>query len=137
MIRRCEGKDLPEVVDIEKLSFSHPYPLFVFKRYLRAHFFISEENDKIIGYVIGIKMGAKGIITSIAVHPSFRRKGYGKALIKHVEKEMDTPLLEIQVRRSNTVAQKFYLALGFKKKEVFPNYYHNGEDAFIMVKKSC
>lgn len=136
MIRRCEEKDLLEVVEIEKLSFPHPYPLFVFKRYLRTHFFISEENGKIIGYVIGIKMGVKGIITSIAVHPSFRRKGYGRALIKHAEKEMDTSSLEIQVRRSNTVAQKFYLALGFEKKEMIPSYYHNGEDAFIMVRKS-
>lgn len=135
MIRRCEEKDLRAVMEIEKLSFPHPYPLFVFKRYLNTYFFVSEENGKVIGYIIGIKMGSKGIIISIAVHPSFRRRGHGKDLIKHVEKEMGTSILEIQVRRSNVGAQKFYLSLGFKKKEIIPNYYHNGEDAFVMIKK--
>ncbi|KAA0003462.1 MAG: ribosomal-protein-alanine N-acetyltransferase [Thermoplasmata archaeon] len=135
MIRRCEEKDLRAVMEIEKLSFPHPYPLFVFKRYLNTYFFVSEENGEVIGYIIGIKMGSKGIIISIAVHPSFRRRGHGKDLIKHVEKEMGTSILEIQVRRSNVGAQKFYLSLGFEKKEIIPNYYHNGEDAFVMIKK--
>jgi len=137
MIRKCEEKDLPAVMEIEKLSFSHPYPLFVFKRFMHSHFFVSEENGKVIGYIIAVKMGCKAIIISIAVHPSFRRKGHGKNLIKHVEKESKASILEIQVRRSNTDAQKFYLSLGFKRKEIIPNYYQNGEDAFVMIKKLC
>lgn len=137
MIRRCEEKDLQAVVEIEKLSFPHPYPLFIFKRYLGTYFFVSEENGRITGYIIGVKMGSKGIIMSIAVHPSFRRKGHGRDLVNYLEKEMGTSLLEIQVRRSNVGAQKFYFALGFEKKGVIPNYYSNREDAFIMVKKLC
>lgn len=134
MIHRCDERDLHEVIEIEKLSFAHPYPLVVFKRYLRTYFFISEENDRITGYVIGIKMGAKGVVISIAVHPSYRMRGIGSALIRHIAKEMNVSLLEVQVRRSNAVAQKFYLSLGFKKKEVIPHYYHNCEDAFVMVR---
>ena len=136
MIQRCAEEDLLEVLEIEKLSFAHPYPLFVFKRYLRTYFFISEKDDRITGYVIGIKMGVKGVIISIAVHPSHRMKGIGSALIRHIVKEMNVPILEVQVRRSNAVAQKFYISLGFKKKEVIPCYYSNNEDAFIMVKSS-
>ena len=135
MIRRCEEKDLPAVVEIERLSFSHPYPLFVFKRYLSAHFFVYEENHTITGYVIGIKMGVKGLIISIAVHPFFRRRGYGKKLIEHLAREMKAEFLEIQVRRGNTGAQKFYLSLKFEIKGIIPHYYQNGEDALIMVKR--
>ena len=132
MIRQCTEKDIPQVAEIEELSFKHPYPAFVFKKYLRAVFLVSEEKGKIAGYIIGVKMGDKGIIISLAVHPEYRRKGHGKKLIEELAKIMDVSIIEIQVRIGNKGALKFYRSIGFERKGIIPSYYGNGEDAVVM-----
>jgi len=132
MIRQCTEDDIPQVAEIEKLSFKHPYPAFVFKKYLRARFLVAEDMGKIRGYIIGVKMGEKGIIISLAVHPTYRRKGYGKELIEELMKIMDVKLIELQVRRGNKGALKFYQSVGFERKGIIPSYYGDGEDAVVM-----
>jgi ribosomal-protein-alanine N-acetyltransferase len=135
MIRDCTPDDLSEVLDIEQRSFVHPYTEFVFRKYLRATFLILEE-ERILGYIIGVKMGCKGIIISLAVHPEYRRHRYGSQLVQAVTERLNAAVLEIQVRRSNTGAQSFYTSLGFEKSHVVPSYYGNGEDAVIMIKRA-
>lgn len=120
MIRQCTEKDIPQVAEIEKLSFKHPYPAFVFKKYLRAKFLVAEEMGKITGYIIGVKMGEKGIIISLAVHPDYRRKGYGKKLVEELVKIMDIKIMELQVRIRNKRALKFYQSVGFERKGIIP-----------------
>lgn len=132
MIRQCTEKDIPQVAEIEKLSFKHPYPAFVFKKYLRAKFLVAEEMGKITGYIIGVKMGEKGIIISLAVHPDYRRKGYGKKLVEELVKIMDIKIMELQVRIRNKRALKFYQSVGFERKGIIPSYYGDGEDAVVM-----
>jgi len=135
MIRRCTEEDIPQVAEIENLSFSRPYPAFVFKKYLRARFLVHEEEGKITGYIIGVKMGSKGIIISLAVHPEYRGKGHGKKLIEELVRIMDAGIIELQVRRSNTEALKFYQSVGFERKGILPAYYGDGEDAVVMFMK--
>lgn len=134
MIRDCRLDDLPAVLDIERQSFAHPYTRFVFKKYLRATFLVLE-RQRILGYVIAVKMGCKGIIISLAIHPEYRRRGHGSRLVQAVTERLAPSVLEIQVRRSNTDAQRFYTAIGFQKSHVVPCYYGNGEDAVIMIKR--
>jgi ribosomal-protein-alanine N-acetyltransferase len=135
MIRRCTEEDIPQVAEIENLSFSRPYPAFVFRKYLRARFLVHEEEGKITGYIIGVKMGSKGIIISLAVHPEYRGKGHGKKLIEELVRIMDAGIIELQVRRSNTEALKFYQSVGFERKGILPAYYGDGEDAVVMFMK--
>jgi ribosomal-protein-alanine N-acetyltransferase len=135
MIRDCTPQDLPAVLEIERRSFAHPYTRLVFQKYLRATFLVLEQ-ERILGYVIGVKMGCKGIIISLAVHPDHRRQGHGTRLVRAVIERLDATVLEIQVRQSNTGAQRFYAALGFQKSHVVPAYYGNGEDAAIMIKRA-
>ncbi len=134
MIRDCTPEDLPAVLEIEQRSFAHPYTLTVFKKYLRATFLVLEEQD-ILGYVIGVKMGCKGIVISLAVHPEHRRQGYGTCLVDGVAERLDAAVLEVQVRCSNTAAQQFYAAVGFQRSHTAPSYYGNGEDAVIMIRR--
>ncbi|MFO8132809.1 MAG: GNAT family N-acetyltransferase [Thermoplasmatota archaeon] len=135
MIRDCTPDDLHEVLDIEQRSFAHPYTRYVFQKYLRATFLVLEKQ-RILGYVIGVKMGCKGIIISLAVHPDHRRQGYGTRLVEAATERLDATVLEVQVRRGNTGAQRFYTSLGFQKSHVVPCYYGNGEDAVIMIKRA-
>lgn len=134
-IRDCTLADLSEVVSIERQSFDHPYSLAVFKKYLRATFLVAEQEQRIVGYIIGIKMGDKTLIVSLAVHPRYRRRGVGTSLVQHLQERLPSSVTEIQVRPSNEGALSFYSALGFERKRVIPRYYANGEDAIVMVRR--
>jgi ribosomal-protein-alanine N-acetyltransferase len=132
VIRKCTEGDLGDVWEIENLSFEYPYPPYFFYEYINKLFFVMEENGKVVGYIIGDE--EKGMIISIAVHPEYRKKGYGKKMMEHIFKFMKGEIF-LQVRKSNKGAIKFYEKMGFKKKGEIKKYYFDGEDAYIMVRK--
>lgn len=75
-------------------------------------------------------------ITTIAVDPIVRGKGVGElllnALIDHAY-ELSARQITLEVRVSNTTAQRLYLKYGFQPAGTRPRYYtDNGEDALIM-----
>lgn len=75
-------------------------------------------------------------ITTIAVTPAHRGYGVGElllnALIDHAY-ELHAQTITLEVRVSNTVAQKLYIKYGFQPAGTRPRYYtDNGEDALIM-----
>ncbi|HEC88353.1 MAG TPA: ribosomal-protein-alanine N-acetyltransferase [Thermoplasmata archaeon] len=131
-IRKCKREDLEDVYEIERVSFPYPYPKIIFYDYIEKLFFVAEEKEKIIGYVIADD--ERSLIVSIAVHPEYRNKGYGKKLMEHVLKLMKGKVF-LQVRKSNKSAISFYHKMGFKEIKEIEKYYMNGENAILMFKK--
>lgn len=132
-IRRCKKDDLKAVFRIELDSFEHPYNKYIFERYLGSDLFlVSENDDRAIGYVIGEERGEEGIIISIAVAPSFRLKGIGTSLLKHVLKRMSADKVMLTVRIGNKEVVEFYRKSGFKVVGVLREYYESGEDGIVM-----
>ena len=90
VIRPMEIDDLKKVLEIEKQSFSVPwtYDLFFIEltRNRYARYFVLEKDKEIIGYFGFWNKGASFHITNIAITEKFRRKGYGRKLLKFVEK---------------------------------------------------
>lgn len=123
---------MEDVYEIERLSFPYPYPKIVFYDYINKLFFVAEENKKIVGYVIADY--ERNLVVSIAVHPEYRNKGYGKKLMNYVLKLMKGEVF-LQVRKSNKIAISFYQKIGFKKIKEIERYYMNGENAILMSKK--
>ena len=76
-------------------------------------------------------------ILNLAVAPSFRRKGVARRLVQRVfEQHCGDVFLE--VRESNTAAQKLYESLGFKELSRRPNYYESPPEGGIVMKfHSC
>jgi ribosomal-protein-alanine N-acetyltransferase len=75
-------------------------------------------------------------ITTIAVTPDVRGRGVGElllnALIDHAY-DLRAETITLEVRVTNTVAQKLYVKYGFQPAGTRPRYYtDNGEDALIM-----
>jgi ribosomal-protein-alanine N-acetyltransferase len=75
-------------------------------------------------------------VTTIAVDPDHRGRGVGElllnALIDHAY-ELGAKQITLEVRVSNTAAQRLYLKYGFQPAGTRPRYYtDNGEDALIM-----
>ncbi|HHY61492.1 MAG: ribosomal protein S18-alanine N-acetyltransferase [Bacillota bacterium] len=133
--------DLDRVLDIERLSFSLPWS---------RHAFVDEllMNDQAVYMVVrdsdGVAMGYGGMwlildeahITNVAVHPEYRRRGVGRAIMVAL---METAVLRgarrmtLETRLSNVPAQELYRSLGFVAAGVRPRYYlDDHEDALVM-----
>jgi ribosomal-protein-alanine N-acetyltransferase len=78
----------------------------------------------------------EGHITTIAVHPTYRRMGVGELILLGLidqAYELDVHQLTLEVRVSNVAAQHLYAKYGFSCVNVRKRYYtDNNEDAMIM-----
>jgi [ribosomal protein S18]-alanine N-acetyltransferase len=78
----------------------------------------------------------EGHITTIATAPEMRRRGVGELVLNGLidaARDLGAEVLTLEVRVSNTAAQKLYLKYGFAAKGVRRRYYtDNNEDALIM-----
>jgi len=80
-----------------------------------------------------------GHVTSLAVLPTFRRRGLAAQLMKQLHFHMDAGHLAngvgLHVRVSNIAAKKLYCdGMGYGVVDVIRSYYQDGEDAFFMRK---
>lgn len=99
-------------------------------------YIVMEENGKVIGYAGYWLVAGEAQITRVAVAEGERERGLGTkltaALINLAWNE-GADAVTLEVRQSNTAAQKMYLTCGFRAEGVRPGYYaDNHEDAVIM-----
>ncbi|MDS0526608.1 ribosomal protein S18-alanine N-acetyltransferase [Clostridium sp. SHJSY1] len=135
-------KDLNEVLEISSLSLKESWSLDSFSKELTnplAKYLVAKSNDKIVGFAGVWTIVDEGHITNIAVHPEFREKGIGSALIKSLidySKNWGCTSLTLEVRASNTPAKNLYKKFGFVEEGIRKKYYQdNKEDAIIMWKR--
>jgi len=151
--RQALKEDLPQILIIEKESFEEPWSEEIFNIMLRSSnksshiFYICEEENKIIGYIIWEKeyfyekkenlLYIIGHILNFCVIPEERRKGYGKKIIKFGLKKMIEDQLNycyLEVRVHNISARHLYESIGMKYASKLPNYYPN-EDGLVYIKE--
>ena len=127
MIRNVVKSDLSKIVDIENLSFSVPWPRFMFKSHLGSPGFVLYEQDGIIkGYVIVDIIDSRVHLGSIAVHPKYVRCGIGTKLLDwciDFGKMYGASTITLEVREKNRNVQMFYLKNGFEIMGIVPGYY--------------
>eukprot|EP00979_Chaetoceros_neogracilis_P007595 scaffold1604_cov226-Chaetoceros_neogracile.AAC.2 len=80
-----------------------------------------------------------GHVTSLAVLPTFRRRGLAAQLMKQLHYHMDAGHVangvSLHVRVSNVAARRLYCdGMGYGVVDVIRGYYQDGEDAFFMRK---
>lgn len=124
-----KGKDIPQVVGIENLSFRYPKPESVFRED-EHKYLVAKDEEKVIGYIGVEKILDEVHIINMAVHPDYRGKGIGKRLMQHVLNDEEVFFLEVRV--SNETAKNIYERYGFKVLNTRKQYYADGEDAFVM-----
>lgn len=140
MIRRMEIKDLDDIGEVERLSFSTPWSRDSFinelKKNVFARYFAVEAAGRVIGYGGMWLVLDEAHITNIAIHPEYRGQHLGEQLMHRLmtfAAQSGAMAMTLEVRRSNEAAKRLYRKLGFVEEGVRPGYYtDNGEDAIIM-----
>ena len=132
---------LDVVLAIEQESFSNPWT---------REMYLAELGHESISYCYVIRSGSGDVvgfcsfwrvldelhINNLAVTPAARGRGAGTALLRYVLREgvrLGAHRATLEVRRSNTAAQRLYARLGFSVAGVRRAYYSNPiEDALVL-----
>lgn len=103
-----------------------------------GHILYITDSGNVIALLSGYHAVGEGDITSVAVHPDYRRKGLAKKLIEKFENSLpeDTESIFLEVRESNCGAIALYEKCGFERLSVRKNFYSQPrENAVVMQKK--
>ena len=134
VIRNFEEKDRKQVTQLWDIcglirSWNDPNKDLDRKQRLgKDLFLILELENDIIGTVMGGYDGHRGVMNYLAIHPGFRGNGFGKLLVKEVEKrlvEKGCPKVNLLVRSDNAEVGSFYESINYEKQE----------DVFIFGKR--
>jgi len=102
---------------------------------------VAYENNSLVGFAGGWVIDGQLHILDIAVAPAYRRRGIARELISRLTDDaavLGASSITLEVRTSNTDAQRFYAALGLEQEGIRPRYYaprrvgEGQEDAHIF-----
>jgi ribosomal-protein-alanine N-acetyltransferase len=95
----------------------------------------STSERRMVGYALFGKDSKDQMrLISVAVLPTHRRKGIAERLIHRGLEKIGSTACHLDVRVSNEGAIRLYERLGFQKVRIFPAYYANSEDSWVMVR---
>ena len=139
-IRFGEKKDIPAAGALEAACFSAPADDGTLERMLDrpdCAFLCAAEGDELLGYAWFQTVLDEGYVGSIAVAPTRRRRGVGRALTLAMlerARERGAAFLTLEVREGNLPARRLYESCGFQTVAVRKNYYERPrEDAVLMT----
>lgn len=142
VIRRMTLDDVAAVSQIDRLSFSLPWPEHSFRYEVSenrvSRCWVAEAEDRrIAAMVVSWIIVDELHIATIATHPDFRRQGIGERILRQAlldGAQAGARMAFLEVREANEPAQAMYRKFGFRATGRRPRYYRdNGEDAILMT----
>jgi ribosomal-protein-alanine N-acetyltransferase len=97
---------------------------------------VIESEGKVNGFIIGRQVADEAEILNLAVIPAKRRRGEGAALLKAALEDFRARHISrvfLEVRESNESAIAFYAKHGFSKTGRRAGYYHDPEEAAVVM----
>lgn len=142
MIREMNLRDCERIAQLEIELFSCPWSKGDFEREMTenqfAHYFVVEEDNKIVGYCGVWTLYEQAQITTIGVTQEYQCRGIASIMMNKIEEvaiECGCETCSLEVRVSNIAAQKLYEKFGYFVINTRKSYYSdNHEDAFLMMK---
>jgi len=163
LIRRFRRSDLQNILDLARLSFAKEFELtgldpdrvkkmvdqvfgfagrilLTFSKLFGKEpfeFFVAEADKRVVGAAMVNKRGRVGYISTVMVHPDYRRKGIARELLKSAvdyvrRKKMKRAVLH--VTSANEAAKSLYTKLGFKKFEKIAYFVGNLDSSLQPAK---
>lgn len=144
IIRKMTMDDIEQVLVIDRMSFSLPWPERSFRFELTdnpaSRCWVAEMDGKLIGMVVAWLIVDEVHVATIATHPDFRRQGIAKKLLSHTLQHLRDEGAQssfLEVRASNFAAQELYRKFGYEETGMRPRYYRdNDENALLMTLES-
>jgi ribosomal-protein-alanine N-acetyltransferase len=137
--------DIPAVHEIERLSFTTPWPAYAFEQEVAgnrlARYIVARaadgDDERVVGFAGVWLMVDDAHVTTFGVHPDWRRQGIGRRLLLRLLElalELGASRMTLEVRVGNEPAKALYRGFGFTVAGRRPRYYSDdGEDAYVMT----
>lgn len=141
-IRPALERDLPRIMEIERLVFGEQWDYYQFKASLEDVFLVAVDaaTAEIVGFLVACccETARRGIILRVAVHPDFQRRGIATELIERSfaelkKKNLEEVELDVDVLKGG--AKNLYEKVGFQVIEVLSPSEENDDAFYIMRKK--
>jgi [ribosomal protein S18]-alanine N-acetyltransferase len=134
---------LDEVIPIEQRAYDHPWTRGNFTDSLRSGYQAQLlcGPDQVLGYFVAMKGVDEVHLLNITVAPPFQGQGWGRLMLEALatwSRGQGAQWLWLEVRVSNTRAQRIYERHGFRQVGTRKNYYpadRGREDALVMSLK--
>jgi len=142
-LRDMTAADLPGVLAVERRLYSHPWSEHIFRDCLRVGYAcrVYEDGGEIIGYGIMSLGAGECHILNLAIHPDHQRRGLGRGLLEEMlvlARRWGARMAFLEVRVSNTAAQRLYERAGFHLLGTRRDYYpaaRGREDALVLARQ--
>lgn len=139
-LARMEHFHLGGVQRVDRLVYARPWSLAMFRQELERrdsrYYLVAQVDGVHVGHGGLMTIAGEGHITTVAVDPSFQRRGIGALLMLDLHAcalERDLQALTLEVRVTNDAAIALYRRFGYAPAGVRKNYYSDeGEDGLIM-----
>ncbi len=136
-IREFRYQDLPEIMKIAEESLTERYMptlfLDIYEHWPKG--FLVAITNAPVGFIAGSKYEKEARILMLAVKKEYRRQGIGSSLLHKflaLCKGEGVISVRLEVRTTNHLAIDFYKKFGFNIISFIPNYYTNGDAAYVM-----
>ncbi len=99
---------------------------------------VARAGTKVVGFAIMEYQLEDAHLLLLGVHPAYRRKRVGSALLSWLEDTLrvaGTKAVQVEVRAPNHVARAFYAALGYEQVNATSRFYQGVESAVHLVKE--
>ncbi len=143
-LRQMTEADLPDVLIIERSTF----PIDAWSEgMLRGeladqprtrHYIVAVSAGRIVGYAGLAAAGDQADVQTIAVSGAMQRAGIGSAMLTELLGEAarrGVTAVFLEVRADNPPAQAMYERFGFERIGLRRDYYDDGTDAIMMMRK--
>ena len=140
LVRKMDLSDIPYVYNEELKIFGKSLgEKTLYNEVLyndMSRYFIALVDNKRAGYIGSWMTMPNAEILNLFVSDKYRGLGIGKMMMFNVFevcKAENIQVLTLEVRVSNGYAVNMYKDLGFEVSHVRKNYYHNNDDAYLMM----
>jgi [ribosomal protein S18]-alanine N-acetyltransferase len=141
--RSALESDVPEILRVERLSYTFPWTEGIFRDCLRVNYTcrVAEVGMAIAGYGIMSIAAGEAHLLNLCVSEEYRCRGIGRRLLAHLMQvaiSLGARESFLEARPSNGTAIRLYQSLGFIQIGIRRGYYQaveGREDAIVLKRR--